>query len=100
MPNAPLTHRKVGNAQVGLSYFFLAGFFLCLILEGFGYLKTNVTNNLREVLMLVMSFWFMRQRESGAEYGSQPPALSPSPESKPQNPTRPPLAAAGLIPNA
>lgn len=79
----PMTHRKAGNAQVGLSYFFLTGFFVVLILEGVGYIKANVSNNLREVLMLVMSFWFMRQRDSSAEHTPPNPTPPPAPVAAP-----------------
>ena len=83
---ATMTHRRAGNAQIGLSYFFLTGFFTVLILEGLGFIKVNVSNNLREVLMLVMSFWFMRQRVTGDE------PEQPSPPSA-AVPTQPPPAA-------
>lgn len=89
----PMTHRKAGNAQVGLSYFFLTGFFVVLILEGVGYIKANVSNNLREVLMLVMSFWFMRQRVSGDDPSEQ---SHPHP-STPVIPTMPPPGAAKIV---
>jgi hypothetical protein len=82
-----LTHWGVAKAQVGLSYLFLLGFFSVLILEGLGYLKNNVSNNLREVLMLVMSFWFMRARVSGDE-----PEQIESP-TIPSVPTQPPSSA-------
>ena len=49
---------------MGLSYFFLAGFFILVGLEGFGYLKINVVDQLGPITMLVMSFWFQRQRVS------------------------------------
>jgi hypothetical protein len=80
-----MTHRRAGNAQIGLSYFFLTGFFVVLILEGLGYIKSNVSNNLREVLMLVMSFWFMRQRTSGDE----PTTSAPEKPSDPKAPSPP-----------
>ncbi len=67
-----MTHTTVANAQVVLSILFLLGFFSMMTLEGLGYFKVNVTNNLREVLMLVMSFWFMRQRVSGDDPKEQP----------------------------
>jgi len=84
---ATLLHHKAGNAQIGLSYFFLAGFFACLILQGLGYFKIDISNNLREMAMLVLSFWFMRSRDTVA--GPTEP-----PKATPLNPTEPPLAAA------
>lgn len=74
-----MTHRHAALAQMWLSFAFLLGFFVCAYQEGMGHFKENVTNNLREVLMLMMSFWFMRQRET-----------SPTPA---PNPTTPPPAA-------
>lgn len=62
-----MTHRQSRGAQIGLSYFFLGGFFIMAALQGFGYLKLDVIGELKDVLMLVMSFWFMRQRESTSE---------------------------------
>lgn len=78
-----LSHWAVAKAQVGLSYLFLLGFFGVLLLEGLGYIKNNVSNNLREVLMLVMSFWFMRARTSGDEPDPTPDPTSPPPAAKP-----------------
>jgi len=72
MPISSMTHRKAGNAQVGLSYFFLAGFFACLILQGLGYIKTDLTGQLAPMAMLVLSFWFQRQRITGGEPAEQP----------------------------
>jgi hypothetical protein len=77
----PLTHSVAGRAQVGLSYFFLAGFFALLVLEGLGYIKINVVDELGPITMLVMSFWFQRQRTSVDE---SPPATAPVPTEPPQ----------------
>jgi hypothetical protein len=59
-----LSHHAVATAQVGLSYFFLAGFFACLILVGLGYLKPDIMTSLTAGVQLVLAFWFMRQRAS------------------------------------
>ena len=57
-----MKHRTAAFAQVGISYFFLTGFFVAAGLEASGIVKTSLTNELKDGLMLVMSFWFMRQR--------------------------------------
>lgn len=62
-----MSHRQARAAQVGLSYVFLLGFFALLYFQGTGALKFNVVGELKDVLMLMMSFWFMRQRESNPE---------------------------------
>lgn len=79
-PAKPLTHRVAGRAQVGLSYFFLAGFFALATAQGLGYLKLDVVGELKDVLMLVMSFWFMRQRESVNPTQPEIPAPSEKPQ--------------------
>jgi hypothetical protein len=89
MPNnaPPMSHRKAGNAQVGLSYFFLAGFFAILILQGLGYIKLDMIGQLAPMAMLVLSFWFQRQRESTPEIqisSEHPPGPKAPP---PQSPT-------------
>jgi hypothetical protein len=63
-PTKPLTHRAAGRAQVGLSYFFLGGFFAALGAEGLGYIKMDIMGQLAPMAMLVLSFWFQRQRET------------------------------------
>ncbi len=78
-----LTHRKARSAQVGLSYFFLAGFFGIIIMQGTGCLKFDVMGQLGPMAMLVLSFWFQRQRTS-----SDDPTPTPTP-----NPIQPPQAA-------
>lgn len=62
-----MTHRMAASAQVGLSYAFLVGFFAMAALQGLGYMKIDAIGALKDVLMLVMSYWFMRQRTSGDE---------------------------------
>ncbi len=49
------------STQARLSYVIVGGFFVLKILEGLGYL-TPVSADLKEVLMLVGAFWFMRER--------------------------------------
>ena len=66
-----LPHHVVATAQVGLSYFFLTGFFACLILVGLGYLKADIMTSLTAGVQLVLAFWFMRQRTS------DPPTTEP-----------------------
>jgi len=78
-----LTHWAVAKAQVGLSYLFLLGFFAAIGGQGLGYFKVDITSELKDVLMLVMSFWFMRQRVSGEDAPStdtvaNPPAPAPT----------------------
>ena len=73
-----LTHKKAANAQVGLSYLFLIGFFLLAAAQGLGYLKLDMIGELKDVLMLVMSFWFMRQRTTGNPVPNEPtPGATP-----------------------
>jgi hypothetical protein len=69
-----LWHITVANAQVGITYFFLAGFFAMIGLQGAGVFKIDVTTKLNDVLMLVMSYWFMRQRTSEPKSNPTPPA--------------------------
>lgn len=88
MATKPLTHTIAGRAQVGLSYFFLAGFFALATAQGLGYLKLDIIGELKDIVTLVMSFWFMRQRESTAETPASPvpptQPVTPAPsESKP-----------------
>jgi hypothetical protein len=59
-----MTHIGIAGAQVIITILFLLGFFALAVMEGLGWFKVSLINNLREVLMLVMSFWFMRQRNS------------------------------------
>lgn len=77
-------HKQARAAQIGLSYFFLLGFFIMIYLQGIGYLKVDVIGELKDVLMLVMSFWFMRQRETATDEPkpnfSQP--ANPAPQSE------------------
>jgi hypothetical protein len=78
--NLSMTHRKAGNAQVGLSYFFLTGFFTVLILQGLGYIKIDFIGQLAPMAMLLLSFWFQRQRDTGPESTPEKP---PDPKALP-----------------
>jgi hypothetical protein len=63
-----MTHRAAASAQVGLSYFFLAGFFACIYLDGRGIIKgVNPFTDLKDPLMLILYFWFQRTRDSASE---------------------------------
>ena len=66
LPNA-LTHRKARSAQIGLSYFFLFGFFFVMVATGLGYMKVDVIHFMEGGATMILSFWFMRQRETGSE---------------------------------
>lgn len=47
-------------AQVGLSFLIVCGYFGIKVAEGLGYLKD--VGDMNEMLMLVLFFWFQRQR--------------------------------------
>lgn len=72
-----LSHHAVATAQVGLSYFFLTGFFVCVIMYGLGYLKNEVITVLTAGVQLVLSFWFMRQRTSNDSPSDPPTETKP-----------------------
>lgn len=57
-----MIERTIAETQAKLSYLIVAGYFGLKILEGLHWL-TPVSSDLKEVLMLVGAFWFMRQRE-------------------------------------
>ena len=73
-----LTHWAVAKAQVGLSYVFLLGFFGVLIAQGLGYIKIDIASELKDGLMLVLYFWFQRQRTSGDEPDAKDPIANPT----------------------
>lgn len=73
----PMHVLQARGAQIGLSYCFLLGFFVMVAMQGLGYLKIDVVGELKDVLMLVMSFWFMRQRET-TNHPIQPVAPAPT----------------------
>lgn len=80
-------HWTVANAQVGITYFWLAIFAGLALMEGLGLFKISLINQTIPITMLVMSFWFQRQRESGAGKPDVPstPAVPTSP-AQPANP--------------
>lgn len=59
-----LSHHAVATAQAGLSYLIIAGYFGILVGEGAKYLSPGTASSLKDVVMLVAAFWFMRQRTS------------------------------------
>lgn len=59
-----LPHKAVAEAQVGLSYLIFAGYFGVILGEGLKYLSPGTAGSLKDVIMLVAAFWFMRQRVS------------------------------------
>lgn len=59
--------RFIARHQAGLSYFFLAGFFGCVVGEGLGYLKGGVSDRLTEGVLLILFYWFSRQRQQDQE---------------------------------
>jgi hypothetical protein len=85
-----MIHKQAASAQVGLSYFFLVGFFACAILEAVGVFKTTLTNELKDGLMLVMSFWFMRQRNTADDEGPSQTTSTTTSTTTPLAPTPPP----------
>lgn len=83
-PTKPLTHRVAGRAQVGLSYFFLSGFFAVVAAQGLGYLKTDMLSQLSPIVMLVMTFWFQRQRTSVDDPHQTNPTTAPQAQEPPK----------------
>lgn len=68
-----MTHRTVAFAQIGLSIVFLVGYFVLLALFVLGEIRTPVEwrdqlsvllGVLTAGVMLVMNYWFSRQRQS------------------------------------
>lgn len=49
------------RAQVGLSFLIVAGYFGIKVAEGLGFIKG--IGDMNEMLMLVLFFWFQRQRQ-------------------------------------
>ena len=64
--------KLTARAQIGLSFFFIAGFFATLAGEGLGYIKAGTADNLREGVLLVLFFWFQRQRQSPESLTEKP----------------------------
>ena len=59
-----LSHHAVATAQTGLSYLIITGYFGIILGEGMKYLTPGTASSLKDVVMLVAAFWFMRQRTS------------------------------------
>lgn len=59
-----LSHHMVATAQVGLSYLIIAGYFAIIAGEGMKYLSAGTASGLKDLVVLVGAFWFMRQRTS------------------------------------
>lgn len=59
-----LSHHAVATAQAGLSYLIVVGYFGIIVGEGAKYLTPGTASSLKDVVMLVAAFWFMRQRQS------------------------------------
>lgn len=59
-----LSHHAVATAQVGLSYLIVAGYFAIVAGEGMKYLSPGTASGLKDLVVLVGAFWFMRQRTS------------------------------------
>lgn len=59
-----LPHHVVASAQVGLSYLIFVGYFGVVIGEGMKLVTPGTASGLKDLIMLVAAFWFMRQRVS------------------------------------
>ena len=57
-----MNDRITALAQVGLSFLIIAGYLAIKVAEGLGYIKD--VSDMKEIVMLVAAFWFMRQRQS------------------------------------
>jgi hypothetical protein len=84
-----MSHFGIGTAQLIITVLFIVGFFGCAYMEGLGWFKISITSTLRDALVLVLSFWFMRQRTS-AEKSQEDISRDPTlPASTPANSTLP-----------
>lgn len=59
-----LSHHAVATAQVGLSYLIFVGYFGVVVGEGMKLVTAGTASGLKDLIMLVAAFWFMRQRVS------------------------------------
>lgn len=59
-----LPHHVVASAQVGLSYLIFIGYFGVVVGEGMKLVTAGASGGLKDLIMLVAAFWFMRQRAS------------------------------------
>lgn len=57
-----MNDRLTAWAQVGLSYLIIAGYLGIKVAEGLGYIKD--VSDMKEIVMLVAAYWFMRQRQT------------------------------------
>lgn len=53
--------RITAETQARLSYFIIGGYFALKLLQGLGWIS-DTGADIKEVLMLVAAFWFMRSR--------------------------------------
>jgi hypothetical protein len=65
--------KLTARTQAGLSYLIIGGYFGILIGEGMKYLTPGTASGLKDIIMLVAAYWFMRQRNP-AEEKPTPPA--------------------------
>jgi len=64
----------IARHQAGLSYLVVGGFFGLKFLQIFGYGSNDFeANDLKEIVMAVVLFWFMRERGTKPEDQSIPP---------------------------
>jgi hypothetical protein len=68
-----LSHHAVATAQVGLSYLIFVGYFGIVVGEAMKYLAPGAASGLKDIVMLVAAFWFMRQRTSGSPQETNTP---------------------------
>lgn len=54
--------RLTAETQAKLSYLIVGGYFGLKIFEGLGWI-TTISADMKELLMLVAAFWFMRSRQ-------------------------------------
>lgn len=73
-----LSHHAVATAQVGLSYLIIAGYFGIIAGEGMKYLSAGTASGLKDLVVLVGAFWFMRQRASTDPNDPKPPETKPN----------------------
>jgi len=69
----------IAKTQRNVSYLFLVGFFALLILQGLGLLKSLPMELLTQALLLVLFFWFQRERADKKPLEPKPPAEPEAP---------------------
>jgi hypothetical protein len=70
-------HWTVANAQVGITYFWLCGYFAVIVITLRGKLPVDVLSTLTPITATVIAFWFSRQRASSDEKPSNPSGATP-----------------------